>query len=54
MPSRNLLWSDEVAWSLTRLRARLAPPARWRFCRKGGAPDRLDPLASEDPDPTTD
>ena len=52
-PSRTLLWSDEAAWTLTRLRARLAPPARWRLCRKGGASDALEPLASDDPDPTT-
>ena len=53
LPSRSRLWSDEVAWTLTRLRARLAPPARWRLGRSGGAPDRLDPLALDDSDPTT-
>jgi protein ImuA len=55
MPSRSLLWSDEAAWTLTRLRARLAPPARWRLCRKGSAPDTLENLSADDhPDPTTD
>jgi protein ImuA len=49
-PSRSLLMSDEAAWTLTRLRARLAPPARWRLSRKGGVPDTLDPL-SPDPEP---
>jgi protein ImuA len=49
-PSRSLLWSDEAAWTLSRLRARLAPPARWRLSRKAGAPDRLDPIAA-DPEP---
>jgi protein ImuA len=47
--SRSLLWSDEAAWTLTRLRDRLAPPARWRLSRTIGGPDALDPLAS-DPD----
>jgi protein ImuA len=49
-PSRSLLMSDETAWTLTRLRARLAPPARWRLSRKGGVPDALHPL-SPDPEP---
>ena len=55
-PSRSLLWSDEAAWTLTRLRARLAPPARWRLSRKGGAPDALEHLSPPRliarPDPT--
>ncbi len=47
-PSRSLLWSDEGAWTLTRLRARLAPPAAWAL-RRGAdgdetlAPQSLDP-----------
>jgi protein ImuA len=49
-PSRSLLWSDEAAWTLTRLRARLAPPARWRLSRKGGVAEALEPLS---PDPET-
>jgi len=48
LPSRSLLGADEVAWTLARLRARLAPPARWRLGRKGGMPDTLDRLS---PDP---
>jgi protein ImuA len=50
LPSRNLLWSDEAAWALTRLRARLAPPARWRLGQKNGAPDTLDRLSPPDGD----
>ena len=42
-PSPALLWSDEARWTLTRLRARLAPPAAWRLTRRGGA-EALDPL----------
>jgi protein ImuA len=30
-PSAALLWSDEERWLLTRLRARLAPPAAWHL-----------------------
>lgn len=44
-PSRSLLWSDAADWTLTRLRARLAPPARWRLTRQPGA-ERLDPLSA--------
>lgn len=41
-PSRSLLWSDEVAWHLSRRRARLLPPAGWRLsCRAGD--ERLEP-----------
>jgi protein ImuA len=47
LPSRGLLWSDEASWVLTRLRARLAPPARWRLGRKDGAPETLDRLSPE-------
>lgn len=50
-PSRGLLWSDEAAWSLTRLRARLAPPARWRLSRRGGASAVPDHLSPDGPDP---
>ena len=42
-PSRALLWSDEVAWTLTRLRARLEPPAAWCL-RQDAAGPRLEPL----------
>ncbi|WP_240783986.1 ImuA family protein [Tabrizicola caldifontis] len=35
-PSPALLWSDEARWTLTRLRARLAPPAAWRLARRDG------------------
>jgi protein ImuA len=50
-PSRSLLWSDEATWTLTRLRARLSPPARWRLCRKDGLPDALEHLSPPDTDP---
>ncbi len=30
-PSRSLLWSDEDSFTLTRLRARLLPPASWAW-----------------------
>ena len=49
-PSPALLWSDAESWTLTRLRARLAPPAAWAL-RLGGdgaetlAPQPLDPIA---------
>ncbi len=48
-PSRSLLWSDEVAWTLTRLRARMAPPARWHLTRDATGHEGVVPL----PDPTT-
>lgn len=40
-PSRSLLWSDEENWTLTRLRARLAPPARWGLRRINGGREAL-------------
>lgn len=42
-PSPALLWSDEARWTLTRLRARLAPPAAWRLTRRAGD-EALEPL----------
>jgi protein ImuA len=42
-PSRSLLWSDEGAWTLTRLRARLAPPAAWALRRGEDGGETLDP-----------
>lgn len=56
LPSRTLLWSDEAAWTLTCLRARLAPPARWRLRRINGGAEALDQVSTDDPgpgDPTT-
>jgi protein ImuA len=47
-PSRSLLWSDEAGWTLTRLRARLLPPARWQL-RLAAGQDRLDPVPLDDP-----
>lgn len=41
-PSRSLLWSEEESFVLTRLRARLDPPASWSLrCDPSGA--RLEP-----------
>jgi protein ImuA len=40
-PSRSLLWSEETSWTLTRLRARLAPPARWSLRRINGGGETL-------------
>jgi protein ImuA len=47
-PSRALLWSDEDSFTLTRLRARLLPPASWslRTTHKG---EVLDPRPLADP-----
>jgi protein ImuA len=36
-PSRSLLWSDEESWHLSRLRARLLPPADWHLRLRAGA-----------------
>jgi protein ImuA len=49
LPSPALLWAEGESWCLTRLRARLAPPARWRFVATGSARDRLEPLAPDHP-----
>ena len=46
-PSRSLLWSDEDSFTLTRLRARLLPPASWSLrCRPNG--EELDPRPPPD------
>lgn len=44
LPSARLLWAEGESWRLTRLRARLAPPAAWRLQRDEGG-ERLEPLA---------
>jgi protein ImuA len=46
-PSRSLLWSDEESWTLTRQRARLAPPVAWRL-RRSGTREELEPVAQDD------
>jgi protein ImuA len=51
-PSRSLLWSDEQSWTLTRLRARLAPPARWTLRRINGGREALATEPMADPHPT--
>lgn len=46
-PSRSLLWSDEDSFTLTRLRARLLPPASWSLrCRPNG--EELEPRPPPD------
>jgi protein ImuA len=47
-PSRSLLWSGGEIWTLTRLRARLAPPARWHLTHEPHGAERLEPLAAPD------
>ena len=48
-PSSALLWSDEARWTLTRLRARLAPPAAWSLRRTSRGDETLDPVPMGDP-----
>jgi protein ImuA len=48
-PSRSLLWSDEGAWTLSRLRARLAPPAAWTLHRSVQGAESLEARAIEGP-----
>jgi protein ImuA len=47
-PSPALLSSDDTCWTLTRLRARLAPPATWRVTRRSGV-ETLDHLPMAPP-----
>lgn len=47
-PSRALLWSDEGSFTLTRLRARLLPPASWSL-HVTGKRETLDPRPLADP-----
>lgn len=47
-PSEGLLWSEATQWTLTRLRARLAPPAAWRLTRNAGGDLGLEPLPTPD------
>ncbi|MCX7287552.1 MAG: hypothetical protein NTW20_08320 [Rhodobacterales bacterium] len=49
-PSPALLWALGESWTLTRLRARLAPPARWRLHLAEGG-EALEPLPVDDPSP---
>jgi protein ImuA len=46
-PSRSLLWSDEDSFTLTRLRARLLPPASWAW-RSRATSEMLEPQALAD------
>ena len=47
-PSRALLWSEEESFTLTRLRARLLPPASWALRTTTGG-EVLDPRPLADP-----
>ena len=47
-PSRALLWSDEDSFTLTRLRARLLPPASWSL-RTTSRGEALEPRPLSDP-----
>ena len=47
-PSRALLWSDEESFTLTRLRARLLPPAGWSL-RTRPKTEELEPRTLPDP-----
>lgn len=47
VPSRALLWADTASWRLSRLRARLLPPAAWTLHQRGGA-EQLEPAAPPD------
>lgn len=46
-PSRTLLWSDESSFTLTRLRARLLPPASWTLRTRPGS-EALEPRPPAD------
>jgi len=47
-PSDGLLWSEAAQWTLTRLRARLAPPAAWRLTRDASGHAGIKPLPTPD------
>lgn len=51
-PSRSLLWSEEETWILTRLRARLLPPASWSLRTRPNS-EELEPAPFPTPDPRT-
>lgn len=54
LASRSVLWSDEESWTLTRLRARLAPPARWHLRTNRGEEDLIpQPLTETEAPPST-
>ena len=46
-PSSSTLLERRAVWELTRLRARMAPPARWQVARDGAGVITLEPLAVE-------
>lgn len=48
VPSQSLLWADAAGWRLSRLRARLLPPAAWTLHRSAGGAEDLDPASPPD------
>lgn len=48
VPSPSLLWSDAACWHLSRLRARLLPPAAWTLQRRAGGEEVLEAVVMED------
>ena len=49
VPSPSLLWSDAACWHLSRLRARLLPPAAWTLQRRAGGEEALTGVPFEEP-----
>lgn len=49
VPSPSLLWSDAARWHLSRLRARLLPPAAWTLQRDAGGTETLEHQPTDDP-----
>ena len=47
-PSSSTLLERRAVWELTRLRARMAPPARWQVARDGSGAITMGPLAMEE------
>jgi len=50
VPSRSLLWADAAGWRLSRLRARLMPPATWTLHRGVGGQETLTVIPYAEPD----
>jgi protein ImuA len=46
-PSSSTLLERRAVWELTRLRARMAPPARWRVARDSGGAVQLEPVSGD-------
>ena len=52
-PSRSLLWADAAGWRLSRLRARLLPPAAWTLHRGAEGSETLTVIPDAGPDLTS-